>query len=99
MGCTKVNCPMQAGTLTDNCGENCPWMTTAKMDDLISRTAAIEAVYYNPYSTAVEIIKKVPAVDAVPVVHAKWSKARFEKHMQAIQRQAFTMFVRIVEKK
>lgn len=28
------------------------------MDDMISRAEAIEAVYYNPYSTAVGTIKK-----------------------------------------
>ena len=37
------------------------------MVDLISRAAAIEAVYYNQYSPAVGVIKKVPAVDAIPV--------------------------------
>lgn len=40
-------------------------------NDLISRAAAIEAVYYNPYNTAIEMIKKVPAVDAAPVVRCK----------------------------
>ena len=73
MECTKVNCPMQAGTLTDNCGENCPWRTTAKTTDLISRAAAIEAVYYKPsHKMAIEVLKEVPAVDAAPVVHARW---------------------------
>ena len=43
------------------------------MDDLISRAAAIDAVYYKPsYKMAIEVLKKVPAVDAVPVVHAYW---------------------------
>lgn len=47
------------------------------MSDLISRDAAIEAVYYNPYSTAVGMIKKVPAVDAAPVVHGRWIEKRW----------------------
>lgn len=42
-------------------------------NDLISREAAIEAVYYKPsYKMAIEVLKEVPAVDAVPVIHAHW---------------------------
>ena len=38
------------------------------MDDLISRAAAIDAVYYKPnYKMAIEVLKEVPAVDAIPV--------------------------------
>ena len=38
------------------------------MADLISRDAAIEAVYYKPsHKMAIEVLKQVPAVDAVPV--------------------------------
>ena len=48
------------------------------MDDLISRTAAIEAIYnsmrYGEGYKAVcaRAIERIPAVDAVPVVHARW---------------------------
>lgn len=43
------------------------------MDDLISRAAAIETVYYKPnHKMAIEVLKEVPAVDAVPVVHGRW---------------------------
>lgn len=42
------------------------------MADLISRAAAIEAVYYKPsHKMAIEVLKEVPAVDAVPV---EWLK-------------------------
>lgn len=45
------------------------------MDDLISRAAAIEAVYYKPsYKMAIEALKEVPSVDAAPVVHGRWIK-------------------------
>lgn len=43
------------------------------MDDMISRAAAIDAVYYKPsHKMAIEVLKEVPAVDAAPVVHARW---------------------------
>ena len=43
------------------------------MSDLISRAAAIDAVYYKPsYKMAIEVLKEVPAVDAAPVVHGRW---------------------------
>lgn len=78
MECTKVNCPMQAGTPTDNCGENCLWKTTAKIGDLISRTAAIEAIKPLLYSdNCVSTLINMPAVDAVPVVHGWWSEKRW----------------------
>lgn len=79
MECTKVNCPMQAGTPTNNCGENCPWRTTAKTGDLISRAAAIKQLrkkdFWGVYDEdcvvrfddAISAIKEVPAVDAIPV--------------------------------
>ena len=45
------------------------------MDDLISRAAAIDAVYYKPsYKMTIEVLKEVPAVDAVPVVHGRWER-------------------------
>lgn len=45
------------------------------VDDLISRTAAIDAIYYKPnYKMAIEVLKDVPAVDAVPVVYGQWIK-------------------------
>lgn len=82
MECTKVNCPMQAGTKTDNCGESCPWRTTAKTGDMISRMAAIDAVLnderiernYGDVSPegVIKVIESLPAVNAVPVVHARW---------------------------
>ena len=48
------------------------------MDDLISRAAAIEAIYnsmrYGEGYKAVcaRAIERIPAVDAVPVVHGRW---------------------------
>ena len=80
--CTKVNCPMQAGTPTDNCSENCPWRTITKRGDLISRAAAIEAAIdgadvwdggYNPERERCirEYMAKVSAVDAVSVVRCR----------------------------
>jgi hypothetical protein len=53
------------------------------MDDLISRTAAIEAAIdgtddwdggYNPERECyiIEHMANIPAVDAAPVVHARW---------------------------
>ena len=58
-------------------------------DDLISRAAAIDALGECPYNwndwpeeiqavndwqDAIESIKNVPAVDAVPVVHGRWEE-------------------------
>lgn len=92
MECTKVNCPMQVGTPTDNCGENCLWRTTAKTGDLISRAAVLEALGECPYNwndwpeeiqavydweSYKEVIENIPAVDAVPVVHGHWSEKRW----------------------
>ena len=43
------------------------------MDDLISRAAAIEAMKRAAYwNDAERKITELPAVDAVPVVHARW---------------------------
>ena len=43
--------------------------------DLISREAAIDAVYYKPsYKMAIEVLKEVPTVDAIPV---EWLKQQF----------------------
>ena len=82
MECTKVNCPMQAGTPTNNCSENCPWRTTVKTGDLISRAAVIDAILnderiernYGDVSPegVIKVIESLPAVDAVPVVHGHW---------------------------
>lgn len=87
MECTKLNCPMQAGTATNNCADNCPWRTTLKDGDLISRAAAIEAFddervdrYYGDVSpeSVIRVIESIPAVDAVPVVRCRdckwWGK-------------------------
>lgn len=60
------------------------------MADLISRNEALNAIDcwhidFNSMDGAKvqtncrRAIKELPAVDAVPVVHARWSKARFEK--------------------
>lgn len=71
--CTKINCPMQAGTTTDRCGDNCPWRTTAKEDDLISRAAALDVLVTSPmFHITLARMEELPAVDAVPVVHACW---------------------------
>ena len=46
------------------------------MDDLISRAAAIEAVYYKPnHKMAIEVLKEVPAVDAIPI---EWLKQKMK---------------------
>ena len=44
------------------------------MADLISRAAAIRALASSDgdYFDALDRFKKIPAVDAVPVVHARW---------------------------
>ena len=48
------------------------------MNDLIRRADAIEAVYYKPsHKMAIEVLKEVPAVDAMPVVHGRWSEKRW----------------------
>jgi len=86
--CTRINCPMQAGTPTDNCGENCPWRTTAKTGDLISRAAAIEYLMTNmgwhdedgyevddadeKRAIITDLVNGIPAMDAVPVVQGEW---------------------------
>lgn len=87
MECTKLNCPMQAGTVTENCGENCPWRTTAETGGLISRTAAIEYLMTNmgwkdedgytvddadeKCAIITDLVNGIPAVDAVPIADAK----------------------------
>ena len=55
------------------------------MDDLISRAAAIKAFTGKPpeyYHTSYIVgeLNCVPAVDAVPVVHARWTTERTWKH-------------------
>ena len=88
MECTKIMCPMQAGTTTDHCDDNCPWRTTVKEGGLISRWAAIDALTDTNLKRNVDslcdgevnrtrraaqrVIAQLPAVDAVPVVHARW---------------------------
>ena len=44
------------------------------MDDLISRAAAVRALASSngDYLDALERLEKIPAVDAVPVVHGRW---------------------------
>lgn len=90
MECTKVNCPMQAGTPTDNCGKNCPWRTTAKTGDLISRAVAIDYLMTNmrwcdedgytvddadeKRTIITDLVEGIPAVDAVPVVRCQYCK-------------------------
>lgn len=65
------------------------------MDDLISRAAAIDYLITNmgwrdvdgyevddadeKRAIITNLVNGIPAVDAAPVVHARWSKARFEK--------------------
>lgn len=54
------------------------------MDDLISRAAAIEAIYnsmrhgegYKAICT--RAIERIPAVDAMPVVHGRWSEVAMD---------------------
>ena len=53
------------------------------MDDLISRAAAIEAVYSKPsHKMAIEVLKEVPAVDAVPV---GWLDAQIRGYASALK--------------
>ena len=81
MECTKMNCPMQAGTTTDRCGDNCPWRTAAKDGDLISRAAAIKAIRPLLYSgNCVSTLINMPAVDAAPVKHGRWTTKRTWQH-------------------
>jgi hypothetical protein len=56
------------------------------MNDLISRAAAIEAFddesvdrNYGDVSpeSVIKVIESIPAVDAVPVVHGRWSEKRW----------------------
>lgn len=48
------------------------------MTDLISRSEAIEVLGQHSYETSrdydktVELLNELPAIDAVPVVHARW---------------------------
>lgn len=70
MECTKLNCPMNVGTVTDSCSDNCPWRTTVEYDDLISRSAAISALCHT--WMPITAIRELPPVDAVPVVHGRW---------------------------
>lgn len=46
------------------------------MDDLISRAAAVRALASSngDYLDALERFERLPAVDAVPVVHGRWVK-------------------------
>lgn len=50
------------------------------MNDLISRSEAIEALnqhYYetlSDYDTTVELLNELPSIDAVPVVHGEFEK-------------------------
>lgn len=48
------------------------------MTDLISRAAAIRALASSngDYLDALERIEKIPAVDAAPVVHARWKSVK-----------------------
>ena len=77
---------MQAGTPTDNCGDSCPWRTTVKLDGLISRAAFRKDVQTVLNDTACplhiaaeieQIIDLAPTVDAVPVIHGRWSEKRW----------------------
>ena len=81
MECTKLNCPMQVGTVTENCGDNCPWRTTVKLADLISRAAAVRIIADmhglcrdDVLCESIQSIKELPAVDAALVVHGRWVK-------------------------
>ena len=89
MECTKLNCPMQVGTVTENCGDTCPWRTTEKLDDLISRTAALEAIdgikpIYKEQLAMKALcwaaVKTIQPVDAVPVTHSRWNQTDAYPH-------------------
>ena len=52
------------------------------MTDLISRAAAVRALASSngDYLDALDRFEKIPTVDAVPVVHARWTTERTWKH-------------------
>ena len=56
------------------------------MDGLISRAAAIGCLGNSPeqmcmpWSEVERMLRELPAVDAVPVVHARWTTKRTWKH-------------------
>ena len=51
------------------------------MGDLISREAALDVLVTSPnFHTTLTRIEELPAVDAVQVVHARWTTKRTWKH-------------------
>lgn len=52
------------------------------MDDLILRAAAIDAIVFNSENKfAVDVLNDVPAVDAAPVVRARWIHCKGKSHI------------------
>lgn len=68
------------------------------MDDLISRTAAIEAFddkrvdrNYGDVSpeSVIKVIESIPAVDAAPVVHGRWIDSKDDHQCSACKKHVF----------
>lgn len=49
------------------------------MADYIQREDALKALQNNFYSTAMDIINRVPPADVAPVVHGKWVYSRYDR--------------------
>lgn len=48
-------------------------------DEYIRREDALKALQNNFYSTAMDIINRVPPADVAPVVHGKWVHSRYDR--------------------
>ena len=48
-------------------------------DEYIRREDALKALQNNFYSTAMDIITRVPPADVAPVVHGKWVHSRYDR--------------------
>ena len=68
------------------------------MADLISRAAAIEAVYYKPsHKMAIEVLKEVPAVDAAPVEWLREKMRGYASSLKSTETAALVMVMQMWE--